>query len=67
MLLMMMLLLLLMMMMFTIRVNEEEEEEDRRFKDLEYIFDLMKQNQTGSLERNSLVKVYYVKMNCNHK
>jgi hypothetical protein len=41
--------MLLLLMMFTIRVIEEEEE-DRRFKDLEYIFDLMKQNQTGSLE-----------------
>jgi hypothetical protein len=57
--------MLLLLMMFTIRVIEEEE--DRRFKDLEYIFDLMKQNQTGGLERNSLVKVYYVKMNCSHK
>ncbi len=44
-----MMLLLLLLMMFTIRVIEEEEE-DRRFKDLEYIFDLMKQNQSGSLE-----------------
>jgi hypothetical protein len=45
---MLLMMMLLLLMMFTIRVIEEEE--DRRFKDLEYIFDLMKQNQSGSLE-----------------
>jgi hypothetical protein len=43
---MLLMMMLLLLMMFTTRVIEE----DRKFKDLEYIFDLMKQNQTGSLE-----------------